>query len=216
MSNPLDVALRTFNSSHEMKKVQAIAELTLEQLNLKEELFPKLSILWNNRFTSRAGDAKVFKRPVYSELTTFGRTIVGFNYDGRVRLGTKYFSVSSEEQKLETIIHEVCHVASAYIHLSDPSFKSIKYDSHGFHWKELMAKVGYPAASPYHCTNTRQFKTFYRFKCPRCSHTGHLTAQMGGRIINQTTYKACRGCHLLIQSGSLKKIRGSDLVYQKV
>lgn len=201
-------AIASMDQASELKHAYGVAELVLDQLKLPH-LLPKLSISFNNRFISVGGDA-ILKR-----LSKYDYSSNSFTdeFVGQVRLGTKLFAVAPESEKLQIIVHEVCHIANEYLWYSDSNVRKFKYESHGYYWRKLMSQVGYPGASPYHCIETKQFKTYYLWKCIGCGNKGKLTAQMGGRIINRTARKACPQCRTSVNPNDLTKISGESLVY---
>jgi predicted SprT family Zn-dependent metalloprotease len=188
--SPIRQALAKFKLKDETEHARGVIQLTFDQLGYSH--LDKITRLeWNNRFVNRAGDATV--------TATKTKDLIG-----KIRLGIKYFAIADENNKLETLVHEACHIVDQYKwHIEGGNRK---FDGHGQIWKDLMRQVGYPDASPFHCVNTSAFKSYYVFNCPRCGSSGRLTAQMGGRIINGTSSRICRNCKLLIMPFYLKKI----------
>ncbi len=218
MNNPLHTALRNFKPSNELAYAREVIQMTLEQLKL-ENLLPKITIEFNNRFTNKAGDAKLIKNAVYTKIGDghfAGTRVSGWDYGGRIRLGSKYFAIAPEADKLETIVHETCHIAYNYYYMTTEYEQKIcKYDSHGIGWKGFMERVGYPNANPCHTLDTRQFKNYYKLTCV-CGHNQRITAQMGGRIINSKNkmrWYVCPKCNIRIKAEYLTKFHGSELVY---
>ena len=215
MNNPFAIAVRKFQGSigSATNEAYAIAELVLDQLKVPE-LKDKISIEWNNKFVSKAGDARLNKTPIYdhANMLGFGPTLVDWKYGGRIRLGTKYFAIASEADKTETIVHEVCHIVSSYHWNTIDCLKKYKYESHGFEWKAYMRAAGYPNAQACHAVDMRGFKTYYKYLCLKCGKTGRLTAQMGGRMIKSGQARMCPVCKAHITSIHLTKFSGSELV----
>lgn len=207
-----------FDSNKAEQEAKAIMQLTFEQLGLPE-LHKVTAIEFNNRFQNRAGDAKLTQGYHYDNVTKTG----GFNrYVGKIRLSSKYFAVVSEAEKMETVVHEACHIANNYLRYTDANWRNNVYDfkqekqteGHGPGWAQLMKKVGY-TPNRFHCTNVVQFKSYYAWKCKRCDKSGMVSAQLGGRWINNGQVRQCpdKKCLGRIFSSDLVKVNGADLVY---
>jgi SprT protein len=87
--------------------------------NEVEELAQTIIIEWNSRFTRRMADA------FYCPAT----------YRARIRLSIPLWPRASEEQRRETIIHEVCHCVVWYKH-------GLLVLAHGGQWKQAMLRCG--------------------------------------------------------------------------
>lgn len=200
MSNTFakQIVQNNFNLNEEMEKAKVLSQLTFEQLGYPE-LFNKTSIEFNNRYVNIAGTAK-FK---------------SFSGVGEIKLSSKFFAISSEEEKVETIIHEVCHIADRYISHVDRdwflkySISNKKTKGHGNGWIELMSKVGYKNARRCHSVNTDLLKSYYKYNCS-CGKTFVVTAQMGGRIKNMNAFRICSTCKAMIKPNGLIKINGIE------
>jgi len=208
-----------FNPIKEEQDAKAIVQLTFEQLGLPD-LHKVTAIEFNNRFQNRAGDAKLTQGYNYDSVTKTG----GFNrYVGKIRLSSKYFAVVSEAEKMETIVHEACHIANDYLRYTNADWRNNVYnfkqekqtDGHGPGWERLMNNLGYKA-NRYHCTSVVQFKSYYAWKCKNCDKTGMVSAQLGGRMINQGQVRLCpnhKKCGGRIFPGELIKVSGADIAY---
>lgn len=87
------------------------------------ELSGDTDIVWNNRFTSRMGDARYDKKG--------GRH--------RIRLAAKLWPNATNEQRETTVIHETCHIVD--FHMAHKNGESTP-SPHGLSWKMLMNKCG--------------------------------------------------------------------------
>lgn len=83
------------------------------------ELAQVVVVKWNPRFTYRLGDA------------IYNRT----SMRARVRLSIPLWPRISEEERRETVIHEVCHCIVTYTHGFVPR-------PHGAAWKQAMRNCG--------------------------------------------------------------------------
>lgn len=209
----------SFDSFKAEQEANAIVQLTFEQLGLPE-LHKFTKIEFSNRFQNKAGDAILKQGYKWDGVTKTG----GFHhYEGKIRLSSKYFAVVSEEEKLETVVHEACHIANNYLKYTNVDWKLNVYnyqqekqtEGHGPGWTRLMKQVGYADANRYHCTNTTQFKNYYRWICSKCGKNGLITAQLGGRMIKNGQVRLCtdKECRGRVLPNDLKKVSGADLVY---
>lgn len=192
----------------EMEEARAIMESTFEQLGVPN-LSNMTQIEFNRKFITTAGDAALRKsyHPVYK---------------GKIRLSTRYFATASEKNKLETVVHEACHIANKYLYYVDSDWRQFHYDykaekqtkGHGPGWISLMQRMKVPA-NRYHCENVTQFKTYYLYVCPTCNFEWKLTSNMGSRILNGTRGAMCK-CKDSFKVSRMKKIDGSEAIYGKV
>src|SRR5262249_56661547 len=87
------------------------------------ELAKRIELRWNARFTARMGDARWFPR----------------KNQGIIRLSMPLWPKASPEERVETVIHEACHVIAEC--LFGPR------QGHGSKWRNLMKRCGYPNAT---------------------------------------------------------------------
>src|SRR5215207_1421336 len=80
-------------------EAQAVIDLTFDQLDVPH-LKGTTVIELNNRFLRKAADAKYNR----------------FKERGRIRIGTKYLTLASEEDRIRTFVHEAAHIADGYLH----------------------------------------------------------------------------------------------------
>lgn len=212
-----------FNKAREDARV--VMETVFEQLKLPE-LNVLTAIEFNNRFTNRAGDANLYKSVRWSGLPGGPHND---SYKGKIRLGSKYFTVASEEDKIETVVHEACHVANKYLYYTDSHWRNWEYqallekktEGHGPGWEKLMRKVGYEP-NRYHCMPTGQFKNFYLYNCPRCNKQWKMTIHFGNKIINGDRGAICNNekdgqkCNFIFRSSLFRKVSGAELTYGSV
>ena len=83
------------------------------------ELTQLIRVEWNGRFTLRLGDAH------YSPISM----------RGRVRLSVPLWPRASTEVRMETVVHETCHIVVGY------KYEYVAYP-HGFEWKQAMRNCG--------------------------------------------------------------------------
>jgi predicted SprT family Zn-dependent metalloprotease len=112
------------------------------------ELRYKIFWNWNNRFTDKAGDAKI---------TSSGT--------GRIRLGSKVLALADEQTVIDTIVHETCHIIDLFINGRDNSGT----DGHGPKWQELMKRCGV-VPERYHCINTDCLRKRFEASCACKTH----------------------------------------------
>lgn len=207
--------------NQEMHEAIAIMDSTFEQLGVPQ-LKSCTSIEFNPRFIKRAGDAKLRYFGTWERQATGGDKWVN-KASGKIRLGTKYFSVASEKDKMQTVVHEACHIANNYLFHTNNVWRNFEYDikqerateGHGPGWAKLMAKMGVPA-DRFHCMNTMQFKTYFKYNCPCGKWSFHFTAQRAGRQKNGTSHYCCPKCHKYCSPKLFVKVEGAELTYGQV
>jgi predicted SprT family Zn-dependent metalloprotease len=120
----------------------------------------RIEYFWNNRFTSRMGDAKWNKAR-------------GF---GEVRLSAPLWPYASEREQRITVIHEVCHVIAWY--------QRGKRQGHNWYWGHLMNLCGLPAERC-HCVPRPDHLKRKRKRKPKQI----VYCDCGERTIGPTRYK---------------------------
>ena len=110
----------------------------------------------------------------------------------RITLNANAFRILSEDEKDDTIIHEVCHFVAYYIY---------REKGHGYHWQNCMLKCGrqpkrckempaeYDVAIA-HLQRRRQAKVRVTCGCPNGSMMGPTQYR---RMKNGVSYR-CRKC----------------------
>ena len=93
--------------------------LIKETFNLcgEPELYERIKVQWNSRFTRRMGDAIYYRR----------------SGTGRVRFSPVLWDRATPEERRETVIHEACHIVAEKNHPGA---------SHGPVWKRYMRQAG--------------------------------------------------------------------------
>ena len=140
--------------SAESKKIVATVRWVCDTLKCPE-LFDKITIEWNSRFTRRMGDAE-WKRV---------RGIVTEEY-GIVRFSRPLWPRADETQRNQTVIHEVCHIVKAYKY---PQLNPGRRNPHGREWKHLMRLCGITPKRTHKVDRTglarHNTRTKYRVAC---------------------------------------------------
>ena len=134
-------------------------------------LVDSIGIEWNTRFTSRGGDANYSKK--------------------RIRLAVKLWPHFSDDERLNTAIHEACHIVVRHQH---PYGKRPSH--HGYEWKSLMRRCG---VEPDRCHTLDTIQLGLR-KAPEKFYVG--CACIGHRRVGKTVYRRikqgtkyhCKGC----------------------
>lgn len=144
------------------------------------ELVGKVRIVWNARFTARMGDA----RWNYAQ----GR--------GLIRLSRPLWPKATEEEQMETVIHEACHLIADY--------KFGRRQVHGPRWRQMMRLCGYD--NPRRChrvdqeaIHTRRHKQRIVAVCG-CA-TGVTVGPIQARKIKAGTVYHCRSCRQPVRLG---------------
>lgn len=175
----------------------AIALSTLRTLG-REDLIPYLWIDWKEAFTSRMGDA------LYAANGQRVRqSSERFRIDGtiaRIRFSIALWPRATEEQREQTVIHEVCHIVAHHeAHLAGRKVSS----AHGYEWKAVMRRAGVRPKRCHSVSTKGLGKKTIPAHCACGEH--YVTPLVGGRIIVlQRTYTCgrCRG-QLLVDSAKI-------------
>lgn len=151
-------------------KVCGQVEETLEILG-HLDLLEHLKIGWSSRFTSAMGKAR------YSLVTK------------EIRFSIPLWPRATEEQRRETVIHEVCHIVSR----KEANDRGINIRAHGPEWRALMRKCGVKPDRT-HDVDNRGLSNRRRIalKC-RCSEPIKVTPYIAGRMAAGAKY-GCRAC----------------------
>src|SRR5574337_1244355 len=96
---------------------------TFEKLGVPE-LLNDLSVEWKNSFTARMGDAQ-YKRVLNRNFVFVGQA--------KIRFSVPLWSLATEEDQLETAIHEACHVVDSFLAKTRPGY--VRDGHHGNSWK---------------------------------------------------------------------------------
>lgn len=165
----------------------AIALSTLRALG-REDLIPLLWIDWKSKFTSRMGDA------LYATNgQRVRRSSERFRIDGticRARFSIPLWLRATEEERRQTVIHEVCHLVAAHeAHLAGRKVSS----AHGHEWKAVMRRAGVTPKRCHSVSTKGLGKKTIPAKC-RCGEH-YVTPLVGGRIIVLNRTYTCGRCH---------------------
>lgn len=180
-------AIHTPVSNETRQKAAALAVATLQALG-REDLLPALWIEWKNSFTARLGDACYVAAGRPCRRSTERYRVGGLV--ARVRFSVPLWARASQDERDETVVHEIAHIVAAHeAALAGTTVSS----SHGIEWKRVMLRAG---RTPRRCHNidrtglARSKKTIP----VRCScGESHVTPLVAGRILNGSAY-GCRRC----------------------
>ncbi len=100
--------------TEELRKAKETMLCTFANLDLSE-LGEKITLEFNSRFTSCMGTAC-------------------FN-SGCIQLSQPLWAIAKEEDRYQTIVHEVCHIVTRF-------YYGFEVKSHGKEWKNFMVKCG--------------------------------------------------------------------------
>lgn len=181
----------------QMRQTAAAQALSTLRTLGREDLIELLWIDWKSRFTSRMGDA------LYASADQrVRRSSERFRVNGtvcRVRFSVPLWPRATDEERKQTVIHEICHLVAAHeAHLAGRKVSS----SHGREWKAVMRRAG---VTPKRCHNVST-KGLGRKTIPaKCACGEHyVTPLVAGRIIVlQRTY-TCGRCHSQVLVNSEK------------
>lgn len=184
--------------THQMRQTAAAQALSTLRTLGREDLIGLLWIDWKSRFTSRMGDA------LYASADQrVRRSSERFRVNGtvcRVRFSVPLWPRATEEERKQTVIHEICHLVAAHeAHLAGRKVSS----SHGHEWKAVMRRAG---AEPKRCHNVNSKglgKKVIPCNC-NCEDGHHVTPLVAGRILINGAKYTCGRCHSQILVDSKK------------
>jgi SprT protein len=104
-----------------MQEARQLVKDTYKELGCPE-LFDETDIVWNNRLRATVGRARY--NPKRRHTIELSRQL--------------WPHFRKDDDRLETIMHEACHIVANYMH-----GRSIS--AHGYQWKTLMMELGIPA-----------------------------------------------------------------------
>jgi predicted SprT family Zn-dependent metalloprotease len=138
-----------------------------------EELIGRIRVAWNGRFIARMGDARWDHR----------------KGTGLIRLSMPLWPKASQDEQVETITHEACHVIADY--------KFGGRQMHGARWQEMMRLCGYEKPRRCHKVNldeirTRRLRRRISTACG-CPGGNWVTPLMARRVQAGAAYM-CRAC----------------------
>ena len=147
--------------------------------NEVSELAQTVIVEWNRRFTRRLGDG------VYSPLT----------YRAKIRLSIPLWPRASSKDRMETVIHEACHVIVGYKH----GYVA----AHGSEWKAAMRKCGVEPLRLHSIDRTglyRRQRQFILLDCPNETKCRCTTRQYN--LLRSGSIYRCNKCGLHLHQGS--------------
>jgi predicted SprT family Zn-dependent metalloprotease len=121
--------------------------------------------------------------------TTFGRAILR---EGRVQLASKLWKRATPKERCDVIAHEICHIAVYDQYGQVDLHRREKVQSHGWQWKSLMRKCGYPNAKRCHKVSTKGLVTRHPVFCDCKAHM--VTPQMFKKIRSKKKGYLCKLC----------------------
>jgi len=182
----------------EKQRVAALCLDTFRKLDVPE-LIPELTITWSNKMTSALGYG--------------GYTPTMAKHGKAPSAATVQFSIplwlrATEEERDETVVHEICHVVVAYKNGGLQPRSGRRRRPHGAEWKAMMRKAG---VEPRRCHNVdnsdlkQKRKKQERVKAWCDCQVHMITKQRAGRMRNGKGYicKKCKGKLSLVPKGSV-------------
>jgi len=157
------------------------------------ELAQVVFVEWNGRFTHRLGDA------TYNRIT----------YRARIRLSSVLWPRASEEVRMETVVHEACHVIVGFKHGYVPR-------PHSSEWKAAMRNCGFEPHRLHTIDRTGLARRRRRFILCDCPNQGiekkcRIRAREYNLVRNGTEFW-CKVCGLhLHQDSSIEEDRTATL-----
>ncbi len=131
-----------------------------------------IDVQWNSRFTAKLGDARF--KPTGS----------------RVRFSTPIWPRASEEERRQTVIHEICHIIVAYeAHVNGLPRRR----SHGHEWQLMMVRCKVPPERT-HCVDTKGLSTRRRVEISCGCKEILVTKYIAGRIAFGADFR-CKRCN---------------------
>lgn len=104
-----------------------------------------------------------------------------------IKLSKPVFKHATVESRVETIIHEACHIAAPF------------NAGHGPEWQELMRRCG---VSPSRTAAAPEGISL-RWTCPKCGRVGSMTPKMAA-MIRTGAKAACNSCATTLSSEDLR------------
>lgn len=143
------------------------------------ELAPAIRVEYNNRFTSKIGDA-------HYRLN-------------RIRLSRPLFELASFEECRNTVKHEACHLIVHYKWIQNKLVDHPK--PHGWEWKQAMVRAG---ENPARCHKvdrgslarvTRRYLALCKCEGDKSKH--YISGQRKGKMKKGIGYR-CKYCNALL------------------
>ena len=156
-----------------------------------EDLIDVIRVEWNSKFTARLGDA-LYQRSFSARGASVTQPLKP--QKARVRFSIPLWPRASEQERRETVIHEICHIVCS--HEAALAGRG-KPQAHGWEWKALMRKCG---VKPERCHNVDRtgLKKTRKVIDASCGCGKHdVTPYVAGRIAAGCRY-TCRKCRQAI------------------
>lgn len=145
------------------------------------DLLPLVRWEWNTRLSSTMGR--------YFPVNTGKRE---HRRSGLVEFSTVLFSRATQEQRDETVAHEICHM------IVDHRYP--KADAHGWEWRQAMQRAGYAGNRCHNVAVVRRRQARVRLHCG-CDDGCIVTKSLYTRMIRNgefqggvSTRRYCRTC----------------------
>lgn len=125
------------------------------------EIMDWVDIRWSNRMTSAMGSAQ----------KQYGRYVIS--------LSTKLFARATEEEKIQVVVHEACHVIAGLI-----TGRRMKHDHE---WRQTMRNAGF-SPDVYHsvsCTGLRKKVKRYVWECPNGCNTFKVSTRTHNNLMKR-------------------------------
>ena len=164
-----------FDYAFHLKKARELVAECLVKAKM-QHLF--VTVEFNNRFTSRMGDANSSAK--YGTGTPYS--------GGRIRLSKPLWKRATPEERRQTVIHEAAHIIA--------NCRYRQSCKHNNLWKGVMRELG---VKPDRCHDvdrgdlTRKAKRF-ELKCPNCTKVYSITQHLRTRWLRNRQTRKCGVC----------------------
>lgn len=155
-----------------IKMIKEWMTYTFDELNCPLSV-DDIHVSFNKRFTRKLGVA------TYHPLKKFYAPNGWTHY--KIQFSHKYWMKGTEEEKIETIVHETCHIVDYF---------NRKTSDHGPIWQNLMIRCGF---EPRACKSVSFEIAEYKYAWCEC-RKHKITKNRYGRIRNGTNNYVCRHC----------------------
>ena len=160
-----------------MSKLETLAEAAVLVVEIFEllcvpELSDRTTVEFNNRFTSRGGDALYRLRK------------------GKIRLSGVLWADATQQQRRQTVIHEACHIVQRYLYTDRSTCPA-----HGIVWQRLMRRCG---VEPKRChdmdtTPHKRKQTRVAASCI-CGTVKNVGPQQARKMMSGKAHYTCKKC----------------------
>jgi predicted SprT family Zn-dependent metalloprotease len=180
-----------------MKEIRELIEYACNEMGC-DDLIPHIKVEWNNRFTTRLGDAK------YSGAIRDPRPVA------LIRLSTKLWPTMKKEDQEDTILHETAHLIDSFV--NGNRFVMMQDRSgHGRTWKEIARRVGarprrFAKQSEAAFAKFARKKTKYTVKCA-CKNP-HVVSKNLVTKMRKGQMRRCRRCNRLLRVNTAEVYNG--------